>query len=121
MKLYNTLTGKKQIFKPQNGRVAKIYACGPTVYNFSHIGNFRTYIFEDILRRTIKLAGYQTLQVMNITDVEDKIIKAMKSGKKLEEITLPFEKRFFEDITKLNIEMPEKTCLLYTSPSPRDA
>jgi len=109
MKLYNTLTGKKQIFKPQNGRVAKIYACGPTVYNFSHIGNFRTYIFEDILRRTIKLAGYQTLQVMNITDVEDKIIKAMKSGKKLEEITLPFEKRFFEDITKLNIEMPEKT------------
>ena len=109
IKLHNSLTGKKQIFKPQNGRVAKIYACGPTVYNFAHIGNFRTYIFEDILRRTIKFAGYKTLQVMNITDVEDKIIKAMKSGKKLEEITLPFEKRFFEDITKLNIEMPEKT------------
>jgi len=109
IKLHNSLTGKKQIFKPQNGRVAKIYACGPTVYNFAHIGNFRTYIFEDILRRTIKFAGYKTLQVMNITDVEDKIIKAMKSGKKLEEITLPFEKYFFEDFAKLNIEMPEKT------------
>ncbi len=110
MKLYNSLTGKKQIFKPQNGRVAKIYACGPTVYNFAHIGNFRTYIFEDILRRTIKLTGYKTLQVMNITDIDDKIIKAsIESCKKLEDITLPFEKYFFEDFVKLNIEMPEKT------------
>ncbi len=109
IKLYNSLTGKKQVFKPQNGRVAKIYACGPTVYNFAHIGNLRTFIFEDVLRRTIKLAGYQTLQAMNITDIDDKIIKAMKSDKKLEEITLPFEKYFFEDFAKLNIEMPEKT------------
>jgi len=110
MKLYNSLTGKKQVFKPKNGRVAKIYACGPTVYNFAHIGNFRTYIFEDILRRTIKLAGYKTLQVMNITDIDDKIIKAsIGSHKKLEDITLPFEKYFFEDFVKLNIEMPEKT------------
>ena len=110
VKLYNSLTGKKQIFKPQNGRVAKIYACGPTVYNFAHIGNFRTYIFEDILRKTIKLAGYKTLQVMNITDIDDKIIKAsIESHKKLEDIALPFEKYFFEDFTKLNIEMPEKT------------
>ena len=109
IKLYNSLTGRKQVFKPQNGRVAKIYACGPTVYNFAHIGNLRTFIFEDVLRRTIKLAGYQTLQAMNITDIDDKIIKAMKLDKKLEEITLPFEKRFFEDIVKLNIEMPEKT------------
>ena len=109
MKLYNSLTGRKQIFKPQNGRVAKIYGCGPTVYNFAHIGNFRTYIFEDILRRTIKLAGYKTLQVMNITDIDDKIIKAsIESRKKLEEITLPFEKYFFEDFIKLNIEVPEK-------------
>ena len=110
MKLYNSLTGKKQVFKPQNGRVAKIYACGPTVYNFAHIGNFRTYIFEDILRRTIKLAGYQALQVMNITDIDDKIINAsIESRKKPEDITLPFEKYFFEDFIKLNIEMPEKT------------
>jgi len=109
IKLYNSLTGRKQVFKPQNGRVAKIYACGPTVYNFAHIGNLRTFIFEDVLRRTIKLAGYQTLQAMNITDIDDKIIKAMKSDKKLEEITLPFEKYFFEDFAKLNIEMPEKT------------
>jgi len=109
IKFYNSLTRKKQVFKPM-GRVAKIYTCGPTVYNFAHIGNLRTYIFEDILRRTIKLAGFKIFQVMNITDIDDKIIKAViKSGKKLEEITLPFERHFFEDITKLNIETPEKT------------
>jgi len=110
IKFYNSLTGKKQVFKPLNNRVAKIYACGPTVYNFAHLGNLRTYIFEDILRRTIKLTGLRVLHVMNITDIDDKIIKSViKSGKKLEEITLPFEKRFFEDTAKLNIEKPDKT------------
>ncbi len=80
------------------------------MYNFAHLGNLRTYIFEDILRRTIKLTGLRVLHVMNITDIDDKIIKAIiKSGKKLEEITLPFERRFFEDTAKLNIENPEKT------------
>ncbi len=110
IKFYNSLTGRKQVFKPLNNHTAKIYTCGPTVYNFAHLGNLRTYIFEDILRRTIKLSGLRILHVMNITDIDDKIIKAViQSGKTLEEVTLPFEKRFFEDTAKLNIEKPEKT------------
>ncbi|MFA5052586.1 MAG: cysteine--tRNA ligase [Parcubacteria group bacterium] len=108
--LYNTLSEKKEEFKPQNGRTVKLYTCGPTVYNFAHIGNLRTYIFEDILRRTMEISGYRPFQVMNITDIDDKIIKlSVESQKKTKEITLPFEKHFFEDITKLNIEMPERT------------
>jgi cysteinyl-tRNA synthetase len=108
--LYNTLSGKKEEFRPKDRRIAKIYTCGPTVYNFAHIGNLRTYVFEDLLRRTIELSGYGVFQVMNITDIDDKIIKAStESGKSLKEITRPFEEHFFEDIAKLNIEAPEKT------------
>ena len=108
--LYNTLSGKKEEFRPKSGRTVKLYTCGPTVYNFAHIGNLRTYIFEDVLRRIMELSGYRVFQVMNITDIDDKIIKSsIESGKLPEEITLPFEKHFFEDIAKLNIETPEKT------------
>jgi len=108
--LHNTLSGKEEEFSPLNGDIAKIYTCGPTVYNFAHIGNLRTYLFEDILRRTLKLAGYGVFQVMNITDIDDKIIKAsLESEKSLEEITRPFERSFLEDIGKLNIETPEET------------
>ena len=110
IKLYNSLSNKKELFSPRDGRTAKLYTCGPTVYSFAHIGNLRTYIFEDILRRTIELSGYKVVQVMNITDIDDKIIKtAIASKKSLKEITLPFEKTFFEDLAKLNIEAPEKT------------
>jgi cysteinyl-tRNA synthetase len=110
IKLYNSLSNKKEFFSPRDGRTAKLYTCGPTVYSFAHIGNLRTYIFEDILRRTIELSGYKVVQVMNITDIDDKIIKtAIASKKSLKEITLPFEKTFFEDLAKLNIEAPEKT------------
>ena len=83
IKLYNTLSRKKQPFKPLNNKAVKIYACGPTVYDFAHIGNLRTYIFEDILRRTLEYNGYKIKQVMNITDVEDKIIKKAKAEKKI--------------------------------------
>jgi len=110
IKLYNSLSGKKEIFEPLNRDVVKVYACGPTVYNFAHIGNLRTYIFEDILRRNIKANGYDIFQVMNITDIDDKIIKESQSLKKeIKEITSFFEEKFFEDLEKLNIEMPEKT------------
>ena len=68
MKLYNTLTRKKQEFKPINGKTVGLYTCGPTVYNYAHIGNLRTYIFEDFLRRTLEHVGYQVNHVMNITD-----------------------------------------------------
>jgi cysteinyl-tRNA synthetase len=109
LRFHNTLSGKKEFFKPYKGNTVKMYTCGPTVYDFAHIGNLRTYIFEDILRRTIKLVGYDVLQAMNITNVEDKIIKvAIESGKSISEITGPFEKHFLEDLRKLNIETPEK-------------
>lgn len=86
-----------------------MYTCGPTVYNFAHIGNLRTYIFEDVLRRNIKANGYDVFQVMNITDIDDKIIKESQSSKKeIKEITSFFEEKFFEDLKKLNIEIPEK-------------
>lgn len=105
IKLYNALTRKKEIFRPLlKGRVG-LYTCGPTVYNFAHIGNLRTYIFEDVLRRTLEYAGYDVRHVMNITDVEDKIFRdAKKEGKTIFEFVKPYEKAFFEDLKKLNIE-----------------
>ena len=96
LKLYNTLVGKKQAFNPIKNRLVKIYTCGPTVYWYAHLGNLRTYIFEDILRRALKYNGYKIKQVMNITDVEDKIIKKAVSEKKnIFEITKPYTKIFF--------------------------
>lgn len=105
IKLYNHLSRKKELFKPLKKGRAGLYTCGPTVYNFVHIGNLRTYIFEDVLRRTLEYAGYRVRHVMNITDVEDKIIRdAAKAGKDIKEFTAPYEAAFFEDLAKLNIE-----------------
>src|SRR3989338_4365237 len=108
MKFYNTLKGKKEEFKPLKKKFAGFYTCGPTVYDSAHLGNLRTYIFEDVLRRTLKANGFKVKQVMNITDVEDKIIKKMRLEKKtLQQITEPYTKLFFEDLKKLNIEKAE--------------
>ena len=108
IKLYNTLSLKKQSFKPLHGKLVKIYTCGPTVYDFAHIGNLRTYIFEDILRRMLKYNNYKIKQVMNITDVEDKIIKKAQQEKKdIYAITKPYTKIFLDDLKKLNIEKVE--------------
>jgi len=109
LKLHNTLSRRKDAFKPIKKSVVRLYTCGPTVYDRAHIGNLRTYIFEDILRRTLKYDGYRVKQIMNITDVEDKIIKRFKREKKkdIHEITKPYTKAFFEDIGKLNIEKAE--------------
>ena len=74
LRFYNTLTRSVEPFKPQKPPEVRIYTCGPTVYNYAHIGNFRTYLFEDILRRTLKAFGYHVNQVMNLTDVDDKTI-----------------------------------------------
>ncbi len=93
---------------PQDGRKVRMYTCGPTVYNFAHIGNFRTYVFEDLLRRAIKYFGMQIEQVMNLTDVDDKTIKgAIANDTTLKEFCAPFVKAFFEDLTTLNIERAE--------------
>ncbi len=108
LKLFNTLSRKKQVFKPLRDKKVNLYTCGPTVYDFAHIGNLRTYIFEDILRRALKCNGYKVRQVMNITDVEDKIIKKARAEKKnIFAITKPYAKIFFDDLKKLNVEKVE--------------
>ncbi len=105
LKLYNHLIHKVEAFKPLRPKQVRLYACGPTVYNYAHIGNLRTYIFEDVLRRAFEYAGYKVRHVMNITDIEDKIIRdAKKSKKTIYEFTEPYEKAFFGDLKKLNIE-----------------
>ncbi|MDP1834614.1 MAG: cysteine--tRNA ligase [Chlamydiales bacterium] len=108
LKLFNTLTRTKDSLATiEPGRI-RMYTCGPTVYDFAHIGNFRTYVFEDILRRTLKFFGYDVTQVMNITDVDDKTIKgAIKKGVTLKEYTKPFEDAFFDDLKQLHIEPAE--------------
>ena len=105
LKLYNTLTRKKEVFKPLRKDWVGLYTCGPTVYNYAHIGNLRTYIFEDILRRALEYAGFKVRHVMNITDVEDKIIRdSRKENKDIFEFVKPYEKGFYEDLAKLNIK-----------------
>src|SRR5262245_58135335 len=90
------------------GNLIRMYTCGPTVYDFAHIGNFRTYVFEDLLRRTIKFLGMQIVQVMNLTDVDDKTIRgALAQNITLEEYTLPYKEAFFADLKTLNIEPVE--------------
>jgi len=108
LKLQNTLTRALEEFKPLEGNTVRMYACGPTVYDYGHIGNFRTFVAVDVLRRYLKYLGYEVLHVMNITDVEDKIIRRMlESGQSLEEYTEFYTQAFLEDTKALNIEQPE--------------
>ena len=91
------------------GKTVSFYACGPTVYDFVHIGNLRTFIFDDLLRRTLELNGYRVREIMNLTDVDDKTIRGAKdSGKKLKDYTLFYEKSFLADVDSLNILPSEK-------------
>jgi cysteinyl-tRNA synthetase len=108
LQFYNTLTRQKEVFVPiQPGKV-RMYTCGPTVYNYAHIGNFRAYIFEDLLRRYLKYCGYEVTQVMNLTDVEDKIIRdAQQASCSLHDFTSTYKTAFFEDLRTLNIEAAE--------------
>ena len=108
LKFYNTLSRTLEEFKPVAPGSAKMYTCGPTVYNFAHIGNFRAYTFEDILRRTLEYFGYKVTQVMNLTDVDDKTIRDSKAaGLPLNEFTQKYKNAFFDDIKTLNIEPAE--------------
>lgn len=108
LQFYNTLTRQKEEFKPiKPGKVA-MYTCGPTVYNYAHIGNFRAYIFEDLLRRYLKYRGYDVTQAMNLTDVEDKLIRdSRQAGLSLDDFTAVYKQAFFEDLHTLNIEPAE--------------
>ncbi len=108
IRFYNTEKREKQIFSPLYDNVVKLYTCGPTIYDFAHIGNFRTYIFEDLLRRTLKFFGYQVVQVMNLTDVDDKTIRGATEKKvSLATFVQPFKNSFFVDLQSLNIERAE--------------
>src|SRR5258706_5636198 len=105
LRLHNTLTRSIEPFQPlAPGRVT-LYTCGPTVWNYAHIGNFRTFLFEDLLRRWLERSGYDVFQIMNLTDVDDRTIKAAQTvGKRLVEHTAPFTKAFFEDRDYMRIK-----------------
>ncbi len=108
IKLYNTASRQKEEFIPLQNHHVRIYTCGPTVYHFAHIGNFRTYVFEDLLRRTLKFFGFSVTQAMNLTDVDDKTLKgAIEKGVSLNSYTQPYKDAFFEDLKSLNIEPAE--------------
>jgi len=108
MRFYNTFTGKKEEFQPLNpGRVG-LYTCGPTVYDLAHIGNFRAYVFEDLLHRYLIYRGYRVTRVMNITDVDDKTIAgAVKEGISLKEFTSRYTRFFLEDMAALKLKQPD--------------
>ncbi len=108
LKIYNTLTRKVEEFKPLHDKEVGFYSCGPTVYNFAHIGNFRSFIFYDLIKRYLKFRGFKVKHVMNITDVDDKTIRdSKKEGVSLKEFTERYTKYFIEDLKTLNIELPD--------------
>jgi cysteinyl-tRNA synthetase len=108
IRLHNTLSGKVEGFVPLREGEVKMYTCGPTVYDYAHIGNYRTFVFQDILRRFLKLRGYKLDHVMNLTDVDDRIItRAAAAGVSIRDYTEKYVQAFFEDCKTLNIEAPE--------------
>ncbi|HEX9201137.1 MAG TPA: cysteine--tRNA ligase [Acidobacteriaceae bacterium] len=108
LELFNTLSGKLERLEPVGAPALRMYACGPTVYDYGHIGNFRTFVHVDVLRRFLRQQGMAVEHVMNVTDVDDKIIRnAVAAGKGITEYTARFEKAFFEDMDSLGIERPE--------------
>jgi cysteinyl-tRNA synthetase len=108
IKFYNTLTKKKEDFHPIEDKIVKMYTCGPTVYDLAHIGNFRAYVFEDLLHRYLEFMGYKVIRVMNITDVDDKTIKgAKRESISLREYTDRYIKIFLEDMETLKLKKPD--------------
>ncbi len=108
LELFNTLSAKVEEFHPLEDNLVRMYACGPTVYDYGHIGNFRTFVVVDTLRRFLKQSGYQLKHVMNITDVDDKIIRnAARDGVTVQEYTKKYRQAFLEDADSLNIQHPE--------------
>ncbi len=109
LRFYNTLSQQVETFTPLSDRVVRMYTCGPTVYNYIHIGNLRTFTFQDILRRWLRARGYRLDHVMNITDVEDKIIRnAAAAHKSIYDYTAVFTQAFLEDMATLRLERPER-------------
>jgi cysteinyl-tRNA synthetase len=107
--LHNTLSNRLELLHPVHKGEVRIYTCGPTVYDFAHIGNFRTFTFQDVLRRFLRSQGYRVLQVMNLTDVDDRIIaNAAAAGVSIREYTEKYVEAFLEDMRALRLEMPEE-------------
>jgi cysteinyl-tRNA synthetase len=108
LRLYNTMSSRIEEFLPLRGNEVRMYACGPTVYDYGHIGNFRTFIAVDLLYRFLRQSGFQVLYVMNITDVDDKIIhNAARDGVSVQQFTAKYEKAFREDSAMINIQPPK--------------
>jgi cysteinyl-tRNA synthetase len=108
IRFHNTLGGKIEAFTPQKSDGVRMYTCGPTVYDYAHIGNYRTFVFQDILRRFLKLRGYKMKHVMNLTDVDDRIIaNSAAAGVSIRDYTEKFAQAFFDDCKTLSIEAPE--------------
>ena len=108
LQLYNTLTRRLEEFRPLDGETVRMYSCGPTVYNYVHVGNLRTFTFQDVLRRHLRRCGWKLLHVMNVTDVEDKIIRsAGEAGQTIEQYTAKYRDAFFDDCDTLRLERPE--------------
>src|SRR5256885_5774900 len=106
--IFNTLSGKIEELRTIQPKTVHMYSCGPTVYDYGHIGNFRTFVFVDLLRRSLRQSGYKLDHVMNITDVDDKIIRnAAAEGLNLRDFAAKFEEAFLEDMQTLNLEQPE--------------
>ena len=107
LRLYNTMSSQVEEFHPLSDNEVRMYACGPTVYDYGHIGNFRTFVAVDILRRFLRQNGYRVRHVMNITDVDDKIIRnAARDGVSVQQYTAKYEKAFLEDAALIGIEQP---------------
>src|SRR6185369_16777259 len=107
--LYNTATRAKENFVPIHKSEVLFYSCGPTVYNYQHIGNYRAFVFADILKRVLAYEGYKVKHIMNLTDIDDKtILGSQKEGKTLKEFTEFYTEEFFKDIKSLNILNPTK-------------
>ncbi len=108
LRFFNTLSRQKEDFRPLHAGEARLYTCGPTVYDYAHIGNFRAYLWEDLLRRTLESSGLRVTQVMNLTDVDDKTIQgSVARGVSLDEYTRPFIEAFFEDLRTLGVRPAE--------------
>jgi len=109
LRFHNTLTQRVEQFAPLEGDTVRMYTCGPTVWNFAHIGNLRTFTFVDLLRRWLRYRGYRLDHVMNITDVDDRIIQqALEAGQSLADYTAPYTQAFLEDCATLRLERPER-------------
>ena len=110
MKISNTLTGQVEEFHPLQDDEVRMYSCGPTVYGFAHIGNFRTFVFIDVFKRFLRYKGFPVFHVMNVTDVDDKTIRNSQASEpqQLREYTDRFTRAFFEDCDLLRIQLPDK-------------